>query len=147
MNIDMKNLKQSAYDEHMEYKSGANAADNAVVQHELWQQHLYLTDLEKESKNLVRLSSEPYFAALQFRFENEEEIETYHLGICSLMDEDTYQQWIIDWRSPIASLYYEGQIGPCTYRAADNDVHGTLVQKQQILIRRCLLYTSPSPRD
>ena len=136
MNIGMKNLKQSAYDEHMEYKSGANAADNAVVQHELWQQHLYLTDLEKESKNLVRLSSEPYFAALQFRFENEEEIETYHLGICSLMDEDTYQQWIIDWRSPIASLYYEGQIGPCTYRAADNDVHGTLVQKQQILIRR-----------
>ena len=25
MNIGMKNLKQSAYDEHMEYKSGANA--------------------------------------------------------------------------------------------------------------------------
>lgn len=132
----MQEIKADAYDEHMEYKSGANMADNAVVQHELWQQHLYQADLVREQRNLARLSWEPYFATLTFRFANEDEAETYHLGLSSLFDDETYRQWVIDWRSPIASLYYEGELGPASYDVNGEKVSGELLNKKQILIRK-----------
>lgn len=132
----MHEIKEEAYNEHMEYKSGANMADNAVVQHELWQEHLYQTDLKKEKRNLLRMSYEPYFAALTFQFHGEDEAEVYHLGLSSLFDDETYRQWVIDWRSPIASLYYEGELGEASYDVNGEKVKGDLLNKKQILIRR-----------
>lgn len=136
LNGSMQELKEDAYNDHMEYKTGANMADNAVVQHELWQQHLYQSDLKKEQRNLAHLSWEPYFASLTFCFANEDEAETYHLGLSSLFDDETYRQWIIDWRSPIASLYYEGELGEASYDVNGEKVSGNLLNKKQILIRK-----------
>lgn len=131
----MQTVKAAAYNEHLEYKTGANMADSAVVQQELWQNHIHLEDIKQEQTVLQRLYQEPYFACLDFRFEGEDEAERFRLGINSLFDEDNYRQWIIDWRSPIAGLYYDGTIGPAEYAVAYDKVRGELLGKQQILIR------------
>ena len=42
---------------------------------------------------------------------------------------------VVDWRSPVANLYYSGQIGPMSYAAPDGTVTGELTLKRMLTVR------------
>ena len=65
---------------------------------------------EKKLKELQKMKQKPYFARLDFKEKNEQE-EKLYIGKLSLIDNDTHKPIIIDWRAPIANLYYDGRIG------------------------------------
>ncbi|MDR1568974.1 MAG: UvrD-helicase domain-containing protein [Oscillospiraceae bacterium] len=60
----------------------------------------------------------------------------YYIGKWGVLRAATLDQVVVDWRAPIANLYYSGQIGPMRYEAPDGAVEGTLTLKRQFGIAR-----------
>ncbi len=83
-------------------------------------------------KKLFRIKNNPYFASVVFEDEDQERISVY-LGLTYLKDDD-YGNIIYDWRSPICSLFYDFEVGPCAYAAPGGPVKGNLIRKRQYKI-------------
>ena len=83
-------------------------------------------------KKLFRIKDNPYFASIVFEDENKERYSVY-LGLTYLKDDD-YGNIIYDWRSPICSLFYDFEVGPCAYAAPGGPVSGELLRKRQYKI-------------
>ena len=83
-------------------------------------------------KKLYRIKDEPYFASIVFEDEDKERFSVY-LGLTYLKDDD-YGNIIYDWRSPICSLFYDYEVGPCSYEAPGGNVSGELIRKRQYKI-------------
>lgn len=101
----------------------------------------YVYSLNKITK-LGKLSNDPYFARFDFaEFDEDDEddddtpdaqdADNYYLGITTLRDPSTGQILIYDWRTPIASLYYESNPGQASYTAPSGDIRGTLFGKRR----------------
>ena len=61
--------------------------------------------------------------------------ETWYIGRWGVLNPDTLDPVVVDWRSPVANLYYSGQIGPMNYEAPDGRVHGELTLKRMLSVR------------
>ncbi len=88
-------------------------------------------------KKLYRIKDNPYFASVVFEDEDKERFSVY-LGLTYLKDED-YGNIIYDWRSPICSLFYDFEVGPCAYAAPGGPVKGQLIRKRQYKIANRIL--------
>lgn len=90
---------------------------------------------EKKLKELERMKEKPYFARLDFKEKNEPE-EKLYIGKLSLIDRDTHIPIIIDWRAPIANLYYDGRIGKAEYESLGKSIEGEINLKRQFIIEK-----------
>ena len=100
----------------------------------------YVYSLNKITK-LGKLSNDPYFARFDFveldEDEDEDELpeaedaDNYYLGITTLRDPLSGRILIFDWRTPIASLYYESNPGEASYTAPSGEIRGTLFGKRR----------------
>lgn len=81
---------------------------------------------------LNRIKNKPYFASVVFEDEDKERFSIY-LGLTYLKDKD-YGNIIYDWRSPICSIFYDFEVGPCAYVAPAGLVKGKLLRKRQYKI-------------
>ncbi|OTN76220.1 hypothetical protein A5886_001297 [Enterococcus sp. 8G7_MSG3316] len=87
---------------------------------------------EKRVKTLGTMANNPYFARIDFQEEAEK--ETLYLGIASLRDKDE-ETIVIDWRAPIANLYYEGELGETFYETDTDRFTVELLLKRQFKIQ------------
>ncbi|KZL88817.1 RNA polymerase recycling motor HelD [Clostridium magnum] len=88
-------------------------------------------------KNLEKYQEakeQPYFGRVDFR-EYRREKEAFYIGKFGLGDMTTGDEKVIDWRSPLADLYYSGTFGDAFYRAPMGVVSGELSLKRKFLIR------------
>lgn len=88
-------------------------------------------------KNLEKYKEakeQPYFGRIDFR-EYRREKEAFYIGKFGLGDMTTGDEKVIDWRSPLADLYYSGTFGEVFYRAPMGVVSGQLSLKRKFLIR------------
>lgn len=70
----------------------------------------------------------PYFARIDFQ--SEAVVEACYLGKIGI--EDEHQKIVtVDWRAPIATLYYDSNLGPATYEAPGGIIEGELLLKRQ----------------
>ncbi len=83
----------------------------------LHNQTLSYTELEKRIAKHERMLSNPYFARIDFTEEGYDDTEKIYIGLFNLMDEETHDIKVFDWRAPISSLYYRSEIGPVEYLA------------------------------
>lgn len=88
---------------------------------------------EKRLKTLTTMSGNPYFARIDFT-EGAEPQETLYLGIASMRNPQD-EPIIVDWRAPIANLYYEGELGPTFYETDDLRFEVDLQLKRQFKIK------------
>ena len=86
---------------------------------------LYLNRLKK-------VQDSPYFARIDFRPEDGEETP-YYVGLYAFRSEK--KLFIIDWRSPVASMFYDFETGPAFYTAPEGKTSGELVLKRQFKIK------------
>ena len=86
---------------------------------------LYLNRLKK-------VQDSPYFARIDFRPEEGEEA-AYYVGLYAFRHEK--KLFIIDWRSPVASMFYDFETGPASYTAPEGAFSGELVLKRQFKIK------------
>jgi len=95
----------------------------------------------------LRLSEQsPYFARLDFTPGGREvlpmlstlrpgERRVIYLGRWGVIQTPEYRLRVADWRSPVANLYYSGQIGKVSYEAPDGVVHGELSLKRMFTVQ------------
>ncbi|MEH7384470.1 RNA polymerase recycling motor HelD [Bacillus sp. JJ1521] len=88
----------------------------------------------EEVRNLKRNRNKPYFARINFNRKETEKEEILYFGKVSLFDKETQQPIIVDWRSPVANLYYDGRLGEVSYEAEGEEYEGYLSLKRQFII-------------
>lgn len=104
------------------------------------QQVMYATALEADKaykkqqyfKKLNGIKNKPYFASIVFK-DDEGEIFNIYMSLTYLKDDDT-NNILYDWRSPICSLFYDYETGPCSYKAPGGVYTGELKRKRQYKI-------------
>jgi len=88
-------------------------------------------------KKLKKLEGKPYFASIVFKGDDG---EYYNIYLSLTYLKDKYQNNILyDWRSPICSLFYDYEIGPCSYVAPGGTYTGLLKRKRQYKIKNSKL--------
>ncbi|PLT27590.1 RNA polymerase recycling motor HelD [Peribacillus deserti] len=92
-----------------------------------------------ELESLRRAKDKPYFARVDFSREGQEKKEVLYFGKTSLYQRENQEQIIVDWRSPIANLYYEGRVGEVSYEAEGEEFQGNISLKRQLMIEEGIL--------
>lgn len=87
-----------------------------------------------EKEALEKVLEKPYFARIDFEREHEKR-ELLYIGKTSLFNRETHDPIIIDWRSPIANVYYDGRLGEITYVVNEEQLNGHLFSKRQYKIQ------------
>lgn len=70
--------------------------------------------VRQELLRMERSRKKPYFGRIDFADTGLQKKECYYIGK-SAITKDAAELMVIDWRAPIASVYYEGSLGRCTY--------------------------------
>jgi len=87
---------------------------------------------QKYFKRLRSIRNKPYFASIVFK-DDEGSIFNIYMSLTYLKDTDD-NNILYDWRSPICSLFYDYEIGPCSYTAPGGIYSGELKRKRQYKI-------------
>lgn len=92
---------------------------------------------EEKRQRLELLAKEPYFGRLDFREEGKAEPIPMYIGKRGMDRGETDEPYVIDWRAPVASLFYSftGGEAPVTFEAPDGTIHGDIHRKRNISIR------------
>ena len=77
----------------------------------------------------------PYFARIDFESSDLKKKEQLYIGKVGVIDLDG-KILVTDWRSPIATLYYDSNLGKAEYVSPKGKIEGTLELKRQIVIER-----------
>lgn len=86
---------------------------------------------QKEAFEAVQ--QKPYFARIHFQPEHEKD-QFLYIGKTSVFHQETQDPIIVDWRSPVANVYYDGRLGDLTYDVRGEEVSGHLHSKRQYQI-------------
>ena len=76
------------------------------------------SQIQENRRDLLRCQKarkKPYFGRIDFKDPKQKQAESYYIGRTGISDNDA-NPLVIDWRAPIASVYYENAIGSCTYK-------------------------------
>ncbi|MBE5971551.1 MAG: DUF4968 domain-containing protein [Lachnoclostridium sp.] len=65
-----------------------------------------------------RALKKPYFGRIDFYDETLETDEAFYIGKCGISKDATHPL-VIDWRAPVANVYYENGLGKCSYLAPE----------------------------
>lgn len=83
--------------------------------------------------NYKEAIDKPYFGRVDFR-ERKKDCESFYIGKIGIMDSIEAEEVVVDWRAPIADLYYSGTIGDVSYEAPDGWIDGELKTKRKFII-------------
>ncbi|MDO5350623.1 MAG: 3'-5' exonuclease [Lachnospiraceae bacterium] len=79
--------------------------------------HNAQSQLQEYGRDLLRCQKarqKPYFGRIDFKDPKQPQEESYYVGRVGISREGS-RPVVIDWRAPVASVYYENSIGPCSY--------------------------------
>ena len=84
------------------------------------------------------LMRQPYFAKVRLRLRPGAPARDIYLGSAGMTDESS-RHFIVDWRSPVAEVYYNQESGETSYEANGRTIHVNLEQRRQFDIDRDVL--------
>ena len=90
---------------------------------------------DRKLKELTVLKSSPYFGKITFR-EEDYGIEDIYIGRFGVTLEETFEPLIIDWRAPIAALFYNGTGNVGHYNSPDGEVEASILGRIQYIIKK-----------
>lgn len=90
--------------------------------------------VDKKVSDIEKIRNKPYFARVDFAEQDARGTEKLYIGKMSLIREEDNSFIIIDWRAPIANLYYEGRLGKASYICPDGEIKGKIELKRQFTI-------------
>lgn len=87
-------------------------------------------DYRRQEEIYGKMLDKPYFASISIKEGAQSDIEKYYIGINSLVDDDKIFR-IVDWRSPIASIFYDYEQGDCRIETNSSILKCDLLNKRQ----------------
>ena len=89
---------------------------------------------EIEIQRHTSMEKTPYFGRVDFEDSEMGESDTIYIGIYSLAEEDTHEIYVVDWRAPIASMFYQFDVGPAWYKVNGHRMEVEMTKKRQYKI-------------
>lgn len=92
---------------------------------------------ETKRRNLVIALKEPYFGRLDFQEKDHEKVTPLYIGKVGLEDEKTSKLLVVDWRAPVASMFYSinGEEELASYDSPEGLIEGIIFLKRNLVIR------------
>ena len=101
-------------------------AQEAAVQRNLLDNlNLEKAGVERALFKCEKQAERPYFGRIDFVEDFEENPESYYIGI-SFLDNPNGFPYVLDWRAPVSSLYYDYELGKASYTAPDGEISGEI---------------------
>ena len=93
-------------------------------------------DINNEKLRRVQLLlMKPYFAKIRLKFDNADEPKDVYIGAAGMTDE-VRRHFIVDWRSPVAEVYYNQSNGRTSYEANGRTIEVDLLLRRQFDLDR-----------
>ncbi|MCA0983965.1 AAA family ATPase [Halobacillus yeomjeoni] len=108
--------------------------DSSLRYQEMLSHANFMKMSKDQLETLIKLRNKPYFARIDFHRREKPEREMFYIGKTSLFDRETQYPIILDWRSPLANVYYEGRLGEVSYEAHGETYEGDVSLKRQYQI-------------
>lgn len=116
-----------------------NLADNLdtfanieALNRQIDQYNLQLESSKKQLDKVERLLPSPYFGKVLVDFLDGEPPEALYIGVNGFTDEQG-TDLIYDWRSPVAELFYNNQLGASSYQIDQGEVSVAIEKRRQLL--------------
>ncbi len=120
----------ASYADAMETYADFSAMNEIIDSYNLAQ------DVNTENlKKVALLLEQPYFAKIALEFRPGEAPKNLYLGTVGIADEN-YKRLVVDWRSPVAEVYYNQNNGPTSYVANGRTIKVDLKLRRQFDITR-----------
>jgi DNA helicase-2/ATP-dependent DNA helicase PcrA len=126
--------------EYMDVKQYMVERRGEIDPHEMFQNELALKRIDSQGAfavkmrdKLARLLDSPYFARIDFRKTSQETPAAFYIGGFAFSYDN--ELLVSDWRSPVASMFYDCEVGPAGYDAPAGRVDGELTRKRQFKIK------------
>lgn len=117
-----------------EQKRDMDHAEKAVMR----QSVNVLTSINEEGvanyNKLLRLVESPYFGRIDLATDDGETDHPVYVGLNSFADPHSDEQLVHDWRAPIASMFYDFELGSAHYEAPSGRHEHDIVRKRQYQI-------------
>lgn len=96
---------------------------------------------ESRRRNLSSAMPEPYFGRLDFQESGHSKPMPLYIGKFGLEKQESSELMVVDWRAPVASLFYSftGGTDPAEYESPDGTIEGLVYLKRNLVIRKQLL--------
>lgn len=94
------------------------------------------TEQAKRISKYEKMLDNPYFARIDFKECGYDDTEKIYIGLFNLMDDQTHDIKVFDWRAPVSSLYYRNDIGFAEYDAPGGKIKGEVLLKRQYKIEK-----------
>lgn len=91
--------------------------------------------IDKRLMEFTKLKEIPYFGKVSFK-EGEDIPEDMYVGRYGLTLENSFEPLIVDWRAPIASLFYKGTLGKSSYNPPSGEVEVDILSRKQLVIKK-----------
>lgn len=91
--------------------------------------------IDRRLKELTALKSSPYFGRIDFS-EEDFGIDKMYIGRFGVTPQNTFEPLIVDWRAPVASLFYAGALGEASYDAPKEKILVNILAKRQFIIKK-----------
>ena len=89
---------------------------------------------ETEIRRLRKMENSPYFGRVDFTESETGENSTVYIGIFSLTEEESREIYVVDWRAPVSSMFYQFDLGPAWYQVNDYKNEVEMTGKKQYKI-------------
>ncbi|MFR5090909.1 MAG: UvrD-helicase domain-containing protein [Adlercreutzia equolifaciens] len=138
---DKKNMAEelavnfATWDDILETHADIVAMNNIIEAHDM------ANSVQAERLRAVEvLLREPYFAKIALQFKEGAPAKELYIGSAGISDEN-YRRLVVDWRSPVAEVYYNQTMGPTSYVADGRTIHVDLKLRRQFEIEGDRLIT------
>ncbi len=127
---ELRQKKEYLYDQ----QSGMDEADHVAAGQSIDRMATTGESAVARRRKLLKLVDSPYFGRVDFSIKPEERQPVY-IGLYSFFDEQDKANLIYDWRAPIASMFYDFELGEAWYQSPKGKTTGTIHLKRQYKIR------------
>ncbi|MCI9130142.1 MAG: UvrD-helicase domain-containing protein [Eggerthellaceae bacterium] len=123
-------LNMAAYDDAMEMYAAFAAVNREIDSYNISQE-----SSARKLSDIRVLLEEPYFAKVVLGYGAGKDDKELYIGTVGMTDDD-YARMVVDWRSPVAEVYYNQANGPTSYEANGRKIDVDLKLRRQFSIRR-----------
>lgn len=91
--------------------------------------------IDRRLKEFTILEFSPYFGRVDFAEENYGK-DTIYIGRFGITPTGSEEALVVDWRAPVAALFYGSGLGGNTYVAPSGDISVEVLKKRQYIIKK-----------
>lgn len=135
----LRTVQKMSEDIKLNFSSYADNVDTfATIEmknREIDQMNSRIQSTEILLKNVQRSLQSPYFGKVNVDFLDGERAENFYIGINSYTNQ-AEEKLVYDWRSPIAELFYNNELGNSSYEVNRNTINVNIDNRRQFVIEK-----------